>query len=747
MNISDCEREPIHTPEAIQPHGALMVLKISRGFHVSRLSANAAVFFSVSVDNILGQLFATLIDETERDSVISTLRTLDGPDFSPRLSLNILFHVADWQRRLTCTLHRQNDLILVDIEACEDHCVTPTHQAYGEAHRITAHLRRSAGLSDLCNRACQVVRELTGFDRVLLYVFDADWNGQVIAETKRDGIAAYLDLHFPASDIPRQARELYTRNSFRFIPHVDYEPVTILRHISDANEPLLDLTMSQLRSVSPTHRIYMRNMSATASMSISLHRDAELWGLISCTHENGPLYLSQRVRSACDFVGELVSSLLATNQRDQNKDEEIRYKTVQAQLLQFMTQQEDFVQGLLSYQPNVLDVCGADGAAIFLNDELWLAGKTPDREEVLDLIRWLRERDAQDLLATDSLPALYPASEAYKNSACGVLATSLSSARTSYILWFRPEVVQTLKWGGNPQTGDAGEKSALHPRNSFELWKEIVHNKSVAWREVECNSARQFSRAILDIVMQNFEKMARLNTELERSNVELDSFAFAASHDLKEPLRGIHNYTALVVRELGDAHLIGESRMRLDTVLKLTQRMEDLINSLLHYSHVGRTDLAMRAVNMDSILMQTRELVLNRLQDHNITLSVEAKLPAVYGDTVLLSEVITNLVTNAIKYNDKSAPEVHVGVQSRTAVGDVVFYVRDNGIGIPEKNFGTIFKIFRRLHGRDKFGGGTGTGLTIAKRIIERHGGKMWLTSFVGEGTTFFFNLREAAAE
>jgi len=283
-----------------------------------------------------------------------------------------------------------------------------------------------------------------------------------------------------------------------------------------------------------------------------------------------------------------------------------------------------------------------------------------------------------------------------------------------------------------------GSALRLHPRKSFDLWKETVHLKSLPWKAAECEAASELTKAIVDIVLQKSEELAKLNTELERSNVELDAFAYAASHDLKEPLRGIHNYTSLVMRELGDEHLIGETRARMSTIVKLTEPMEDLINSLLHYSHVGRTDLSMRDVDLNLVVAHVQEMLSTRMEETGTTLRFTRKLPCVRGDDVLLGEVFSNLLTNALKYNDKPERWIEIGYEPGPPL---TLFVRDNGIGIRDRNVETVFKIFRRLHARDKFGGGTGTGLTIAKRIVERHGGRMWLESTFGQGTRVLFTL------
>ncbi|MGE0129844.1 MAG: ATP-binding protein [Blastocatellales bacterium] len=261
------------------------------------------------------------------------------------------------------------------------------------------------------------------------------------------------------------------------------------------------------------------------------------------------------------------------------------------------------------------------------------------------------------------------------------------------------------------------------------------------------------------IIARKVEEMARLNAELERSNIELDSFAYMASHDLKEPLRGIHNYSRFLIEDYADK--LDEAGVeKLQTLIMLTQRMEALVDSLLYYSRVGRDDLAVCEVDLDEVLDRTLEMIEPRLRESGAEIRRPLPLPVVRADHARVGEIFHNLIVNAIKYNDKPRKWVEIGFEERVEDKEtrrredgevphsafhiphsIVFYVRDNGIGIPESQHETIFGIFKRLHGRDEFGGGVGAGLTIVKKIVERHNGRIWVESRVGEGATFFFTL------
>ena len=255
-------------------------------------------------------------------------------------------------------------------------------------------------------------------------------------------------------------------------------------------------------------------------------------------------------------------------------------------------------------------------------------------------------------------------------------------------------------------------------------------------------------------VRDRTRELERRNEELHQSNKDLDDFAYIASHDLKEPLRGIHNFSSFLIEDYADK-LDDEGRSKLETLMRLTRRMETLIDSLLQFSRLGRVDLAIDQVDLNEIVAEVLESLAISLQESSTQVRIPKRLPTVRADRARVGEIFYNLVVNAVKYNDKPEKWIEIGAlikegteegteeDTQEAGQPPVFYVRDNGIGIAEKHHDSVFRIFKRLHGRDKFGGGTGAGLTIAKKIVERHHGRIWLESSAGEGTTFYFTLEE----
>jgi signal transduction histidine kinase len=279
-------------------------------------------------------------------------------------------------------------------------------------------------------------------------------------------------------------------------------------------------------------------------------------------------------------------------------------------------------------------------------------------------------------------------------------------------------------------------------RSSDELGTLVdAFNDMLAQIQRRDSELQEAKEALEERVRERTRELEQRNEELNQSNKELDDFAYIASHDLKEPLRGIHNFSSFLIEDYA-AKLDDEGRSKLETLMRLTRRMETLIDSLLQFSRLGRVDLAVDRVNLNEIVAEMLDSLAISLQEDRVEVRVPRPLPAVRADRVRVGEIFYNLIVNAMKYNDKAEKWIEIGWRENPA-GPPVFYVRDNGIGIPEKHHDAVFRIFKRLHGRDKYGGGTGAGLTIVKKIIERHHGRIWLESSAGAGTTFYFTLEE----
>ena len=744
IDLTSCDREPIHVPGRVQPHGVLLVLA-EPDLRIMQASTSTAQYLGRAAESLLGQPLAALLG----DEYVQYLRnTLDIETIDQNPLYIWTSQLGAGGQHFDGLIHRHNGALILELEPSHT-ASAPRSDFYRMVKTVVARLQGAPSFDAFCNTAVAEVRALTGFDRVMIYTFDADGHGSVIAEALAPNVPSFLGLHYPASDIPQQARALYLRNWLRLIPDAHYTPADVVPTLTPDTGAPLDLSYATLRSVSPIHLEYMANMGVRASMSISIIDDGALWGLIAC-HHLSPRYLPYEVRAACEFLGQAFSLQLTAKRDSEDHQYRAQVNTVGLRLIQQIAEVHPLDYALTAGRPSMLDLVDAGGAALCIDGQIVSLGQTPTDDQIRALIAWLGAQPERGIYSIASLATACPELANCKDTASGVLAAPISRAQGEYLLWFRPELLQVVNWGGEPTKAVElhDDDVRLRPRRSFELWQQMVALHARPWKGFEIAAASDLRNAVLSIVLRRVAELAQRNAELERSNVELDAFAYIASHDLKEPLRGLHNYAHFLIEDYGDK-LDSEGQAKLQTLIRLTQRMETLIDTLLHYSRIGRVDLVLQQADLNVVLREVLDRLAMSIEQQQVQLRIPRPLPTIQYDAVSLGEVFYNLILNAIKYNTKPEKWVEIGYQevaphnSADASGALyTFYVRDNGIGIQEKHFETIFRIFERLHVRDQFGGGTGAGLTIAKKIVERHGGRIWLESTLTVGTTFFFTIK-----
>lgn len=729
------EQNPIHLLGQIQPHGIVFVLN-DEDLTITQTSTNTYGILGIDPKAIIGMSLESIFDSFQIDPLTEKLRQNNLDYVNPtKLWARVS---GDEYVVFDAVFHRNFDGFLVlELEPAISQESIPFLSFYHLAKTSINELQSSASLKDFCNIIVKEVRNLTGFDRVMLYRFDEENHGDVIAEDKAKEMESYLGLRFPESDIPAPARRLFSANYIRLIPDIYATAVELYPEIHPITQKASDLTLSILRSAFPCHLEYLHNMGVESSLTISLIQEDKLWGLIACHHRT-PKFVPYELRKACEFLGRVVFNEIAVKEETEDYDYRMKLTAVQSKLVEQMTEEDSFVKGLINHTPNLLDLTNATGAAIFIGDQCTTIGETPKVEDLTFLLQWLKLNNNGEVFQTDSLPRIYSDALNYKNIASGLLAIPIS--QRNYVLWFRPEAIQTVNWGGNPNNAfeavEIDGNVQLSPRKSFELWKETVRLKSLSWQPVEIKAALELRKAITNIILRQADELAQLAHDLELSNSELKKFAYVASHDLQEPLNQVANYVQLLEMRYRE-ELDEDAGEFIQFAVDGVSLMQTLIDDVLAYSKVDIQGVEFELTESETALKRALANLRGRIGETQAIITHDP-LPTLVADGTQLMQLFQNLIGNAVKFRSDKTPQIHISSQRLEDAW--LFSVKDNGIGIDSRFFDRIFVIFQRLHTRDEYQG-TGMGLAICKKIIECHRGQIWVESELAQGSTFYFTL------
>ncbi|GIG23949.1 SpoIIE family protein phosphatase [Cellulomonas denverensis] len=530
IDLDNCAREPIHIPGSVQPRGLLLVVHEADG-RIRQASENVRELLGRPVDQVIGhtltEVLGTAADATVRDQLD------DVPDTRVRNPGLVRVDVGGRPVDMDVVVHRppgEAGVFVLELEPADGVRPLTYGTTYEGVRDAIAELNRGTTLSGLYDLAARHVRRLTGFDRVMVYRFDADYNGEVVAEAKRGDLEPFLGLHYPASDIPPQARALYEKSWIRLISDVDYVPVPVVPALP---EPL-DLTYASLRSVSPIHCEYLRNMGVRASMSISLLRDGKLWGMIACHHYAGPHAPSYGVRAAAEFLGVALSLRLIAQVDQDALDASRASSVILARLVAASRDEERPLADALTADDALLDLVPADGVLVCADGELAGRGRVPAEPD--RLVAWAAETAAgassagaglipggpagpeggqvAGLLVLDELPADAP----HTPGVAGLLALALPDGGA--VVWLRDEVVRTVDWGGDPTGKELvqdGDRFRLSPRRSFELWREQVGGRSMPWEDAEVSAAEDLRGHLVEALFRRGRREVRAAQAVQRA--------------------------------------------------------------------------------------------------------------------------------------------------------------------------------------------------------------------------------------
>lgn len=505
IDLDNCAREPIHIPGSVQPRGVLLVVQDDGGV-VLQASENVATVLGRPVDTVLGAPLGDVLGVPAARVVLEQLAAV--PDHRTRNPGLVEIATADGTVQLDVVVHRPppatladpGPVFVVELEPADGPRPLTYGTTYESVRDAIADLNRAGELTELYDIAARHVRRLTGFDRVMIYRFDAEYNGEVVAEARRRDLEPFLGLHYPASDIPAQARAMYEKSWIRLISDVEYTPVPVVPTVDPLSGRPLDLTYATLRSVSPIHCEYLRNMGVRASMSISLLRDGKLWGMVACHHYSGPHAPSYGVRAAAEFLGVALSARLVAQVEEDALAESRRASGVLARLVGASRDEEVRLAQALTRTDDLLTLVPADGVVVSVGADVLTRGRVPDGEACRKIAAWASSAD--EVLATDRLPEEPGAPDV--PGIAGAVAVALPDGGT--VVWLRGEVVRTVDWGGDPHhkmiAVPEGDGVRLGPRQSFDLWREQVRGRSLPWDDQHVQNAADLRTYLVEALFR-----------------------------------------------------------------------------------------------------------------------------------------------------------------------------------------------------------------------------------------------------
>lgn len=728
-HLDNCAKEKIQFSNRIQDRGALLAFDLATG-RITACSKNCAKFAGNSPEKLLDQHVSQLsIAENLANGFLSRLKHTPAGT-----TVSIDTGVSDVTQLLDITAHHHQQLGFLEYLPSPGLGYQQYREKIRESQLAITTLLSADTFHNACQIAVEAIAQLTGYDRVQLYKFQADYSGQVTHEVCAKHMPAFQGLYFPASDIPPQARELYRVNPTRAIFDTQDAGIPLVQ--AEEKAPPIDLSFAALRSVSPVHLQYLHNMQVGASMSISCLADnGQLWGLI-CGHHATPKVLSLDDRHICKSIADALM-LKRSNSLQGDFAQALKLvRKIENNFAQNIKEENTISEAFKVCKQDLMNLYHAQGVVFSYRDHLYCAGRTPPNAFLKALFAWL-DTENKDWYASDKLWADFPAADAHKDTACGLLTQSVDRGANCRLIWFRPSAPTAIRWAGNPYEKTLQKQSdhlILSPRHSFAQWCNENERASLPWAEGSHEIAKEIFQALFTVIESRAETLAKLNHALVRSNEDLEQYAYAASHDLKAPLRAIDNLTLWLTEDLADK-LTPSDKQHLDDMRARVDRMESLLDDFLDYAKVQPTVSSNSSANYCAGATLIEDIQLLTGHSNPYSLNVDPQLSKTLLPRHPLQRVLLNLISNALKHNDKKHPKISLGIEDQGEYW--LFKVSDNGPGIAQIYHEKIFEPYEKLESRDKVEG-SGLGLAIARKVTHAEGGTLSVaTSSPEHGTCF----------
>lgn len=719
-DLKNCADEPIAFCGAIQSGGLLLVvdgktleiLGVSDNWQKDRHLWTSAELLGRRIDEIL---------EFEGSEALNVagLQQLLANDSAPIRVRNS--KIKELQHGFC---HRRGEHIFFEFDREQE---PGTGYPVAQITNLVHQLKMTDSIEIAAENAAIAIRNLSKFDRVMIYRFDSEWNGEVIGESKLESLLPFLHLKYPASDIPAPARELFFQNKVRMISDIHSEAVPILTRNSSLKE--LDLGLALFRAVSPIYLQYLENMGVRASFAVPISVNDKLWGLISCHHYAGPRHPDHEIRSAFELASQIVSSKIGDLVARRRLQIRNRALELTQALLAKVAEGKDPIASFEFSAQSLLSMTSSTALFVKMGKQKILIGEAPTEKTIEAVLRRLQSQDSLALWKSNSLQKDLELSEADPHAA-GALAVPFSLGFEDALIWFRPEESQEIKWGGKPKTKEVLQGTPIErltPRHSFSEWTESVSGSSRPWSESDEECAQYLLFGFVQGIFSSARALSLAYKELERAAEAKDIFIGTISHELRTPLSAIIGWIE-ILKEYPQSN--PEAVTAVEVIDRNAKLQVTLIEDLLDISRIISGKLRIEPelkVDVGALISNVLEALKPSIIAKNIALKWSPKTHvSITADPDRLRQIIWNLLNNAVKFTPKGGI---VSVQLRSDSESASVEITDSGIGIEPSKLGSVFERFTQENISTKMAGGLGLGLSIVKALAELHGGRVEASS------------------
>lgn len=729
MNFVECHDEPIHIPGYIQSFGYLIGIETT-SLTISFFSENISDVFKIQdCEDLFGKKLSDFpnVFQTVIDSDIFK----DAGFLSKRENETYFDKIVIGEKQYHFSVFRANDFIFLEFEEVSENPQKRITNKYDNFYIIDNE-------QEIWDQLLNTLSNIINYDRIMVYKFMSDGSGKVIAEKTNDHFESYLGLHYPEHDIPRQARELYKKKRKRIFSDVYSEPVRILSR----TETNIDLTFSSSRAMSPIHGQYIKNSGASSSFSISIIIDDKLWGLVTCHNSEAKhIDLEDRVQAGIFTVlaSNAYSSFKAKKELEYRLDLNEKLNQLKSEFLKHGT----LFDSLDSNKSELRLMPKADGLAIISDTDTMTDGLTPDNETIDRIIDWAYQNTSQNIFISNSFLKDHGDELNLNPKTAGIIIYFIERSKKEILIWFRKEFDEHINWAGNPEktidvvSKDGIETKFISPRQSFEVFTENIRGNSKRWGAKNVIAVNLVRDLILETSHKQYITIRKLNDQLKKVNEELDSFSYTISHDLGTPLTVMKLNAQMLLNSLGE--IADKDKNKINSIIGEIDNMAEMMQNVLQLSRAKHSEIQLETIETNLTIRKITENA-KITYDSQKSMVVIKECPEVLADKTMLHQVFLNIINNAVKYSsDQEQPIIEI---EGTEAGDQIIYrIKDNGIGIPEENKHKMFKIFNRMDNAKKFKG-NGVGLSIVHRIMNRLGGNVDYESNK-DGTCFILTFQK----